>query len=144
MIELCCEYLYVRCIWLYVIIMSSTSFRVNPHTIVRLNVKKLLARSRCDIWSLSVSNGIQTHNHLVFKQTLNHLAKRDFYLFYYNPFFKDRVILCFHHNRYGSVPIFISDRPSVSIGTYFFRHDFRKALFRWKTKWFLAVWNKTK
>ena len=28
-------------------------------------------------------------------------------------------------DRYGSVPIFISDRPSVSIGTYFFRHDFR-------------------
>ena len=28
-------------------------------------------------------------------------------------------------DRYCSVPIFISDRPSVSIGTYFFRHDFR-------------------
>ena len=28
-------------------------------------------------------------------------------------------------DRYGSVPFFISDRPSVSIGTYFFRHDFR-------------------
>ena len=28
-------------------------------------------------------------------------------------------------DRYGSVPIFISDRNSVSIGTYFFRHDFR-------------------
>ena len=28
-------------------------------------------------------------------------------------------------DRYGSVQIFISDRPSVSIGTYFFRHDFR-------------------
>ena len=27
-------------------------------------------------------------------------------------------------DRYGSVPIFIWDRPSVSIGTYFFRHDF--------------------
>ena len=25
----------------------------------------------------------------------------------------------------GSVPIFISVRTSVSIGTYFFRHDFR-------------------
>ena len=32
MIELCCEYLSVRCIWLYVIIMSCTSFRVNPHS----------------------------------------------------------------------------------------------------------------
>ena len=28
-------------------------------------------------------------------------------------------------DRYGSVPIFISDRNSVFIGTYFFRHDFR-------------------
>ena len=29
MIELCCQYLSVRCIWLYAIIMSHTSFRVN-------------------------------------------------------------------------------------------------------------------
>ena len=28
-------------------------------------------------------------------------------------------------DRYGSVPFSISDRPTVSIGTYFFRHDFR-------------------
>ena len=27
-------------------------------------------------------------------------------------------------DRYRSVPIFISDKPSVSIGTEFFRHDF--------------------
>ena len=55
--------------------MSRTSFRVNPHSIVRLNVKELLARSRHHIWSLSDSNGIRTHNHLVRKRTLNHLAK---------------------------------------------------------------------
>ena len=40
-----------------------------------LNVKKLLAWNRRDIWSFSDSNGIQTHNHLVCKRTLNHLAK---------------------------------------------------------------------
>ena len=40
-----------------------------------LNVKDLLARNRCDIWSLSDSNGIQTHNHLFSKRTLNHLAQ---------------------------------------------------------------------
>ena len=34
MIELCCEYLSVRCIWLYVFIMSRTRFRVNPYSIV--------------------------------------------------------------------------------------------------------------
>ena len=61
--------------WLYVIIMSCTSFRVNLHSIVCLNVKELLARSRRHIWSLSDSNGIRTHNHLVRKRTLNHLAK---------------------------------------------------------------------
>ena len=75
MIELCCEYLSVRCIWQYVIIMSHTSFRVNPHSIVCLNVKELLAQRRRHIWSLSDSNEIRTHNHLVHKQTLNHLAK---------------------------------------------------------------------
>ena len=30
-----------------------------------LNVKELLARNRYDIWRLSNSNGIRTHNHLV-------------------------------------------------------------------------------
>ena len=54
---------------------SCTSFRVNPHSIVCLNVKELLARSWRHIWSLSDSNEIQTHNHLVCKRTLNHLAK---------------------------------------------------------------------
>ena len=34
MIELCSEYLSVRCIWLYVLIMSRTCFRVNLHSIV--------------------------------------------------------------------------------------------------------------
>ena len=32
MIELCSEYLSVWCIWLYVLVMSCTSFRVNPHS----------------------------------------------------------------------------------------------------------------
>ena len=40
-----------------------------------LNVKELLARSRHKIWSLSDSNWTWTHNHLVCKWTLNHLAK---------------------------------------------------------------------
>ena len=62
MIGLCCKYLSVRCIWLYVIIISPTSFRVNPHSILCLNVKKLPARSRRHIWSLSDSNKICFHN----------------------------------------------------------------------------------
>ena len=40
-----------------------------------LNVKELLAQNSCNIWSLSDSNGIQTHNHFVSKKTLNHLVK---------------------------------------------------------------------
>ena len=40
-----------------------------------LNVKELLARSRCHIWRLSDCDGTRTHNHLVRKRTLNHLAQ---------------------------------------------------------------------
>ena len=55
--------------------MSCTSFRVNLHSTVCVKAKELLAQSRCHIWSLSDCNMIGTHNHLVCKQTLNHLAK---------------------------------------------------------------------
>ena len=40
-----------------------------------LNVKQLLARNRRDIWILSDSNEIRTHNHLNCKRALNSLAK---------------------------------------------------------------------
>ena len=40
-----------------------------------LNVKEPLIRKRLDIWHLPDSNRIWTHNHLVCKPTLNHLAK---------------------------------------------------------------------
>ena len=40
-----------------------------------LNVKELLAWNKCLIWSSSDSNGIGSHDHLVRKRTLNHLAK---------------------------------------------------------------------
>ena len=61
-------------LYLYVIIISRTSFRVNLHTMVCLNVKELLAQNRRHIWSLSYSNGIRTHNHLIRKRTHNHLT----------------------------------------------------------------------
>ena len=65
-------------LWSYyyncVIIMSHKSFRVNLHSTICMNVKELLARSRCHIWTLSDSNEIWTHNHLVPKRTINHLA----------------------------------------------------------------------
>ena len=40
-----------------------------------LNVKELLAWNWREIWSLSDCNRTRTHNHLVCKWTLNHLAK---------------------------------------------------------------------
>ena len=42
-----------------------------------LNIKKLLAWGRRNIWNLSDRNATQTHNHLVRKRTINHLAKLD-------------------------------------------------------------------
>ena len=62
MIELFCEYLPVQCIWLYVIIMSRMHFRVNLLSIVAWISKNSLPKTR-NIWSLSNSNRIWTHNH---------------------------------------------------------------------------------
>ena len=42
-----------------------------------LNIKKLLAQNRRGISSLSDSDRIRTHNHLVHNETLNQLAKLD-------------------------------------------------------------------
>ena len=54
--------------WLYVFIISRASFRVNLDSIVYLNVKELLDMKQAS--SLSDSNGIRTHNHLVRKRTI--------------------------------------------------------------------------
>ena len=40
-----------------------------------LNAKEVLARNSCHIGSLSDCKGTRTHNHLLRKRTLNHLAK---------------------------------------------------------------------
>ena len=50
------------------------AFQSESTLYVCLNVKELLARNRRIIWSLSGCNWTQTRNHLVRKQTLNHLA----------------------------------------------------------------------
>ena len=75
MSELRCEYLYLRCIWLYGTIVSRTSSGINPDSAACLNVKELLARSKHHIWTSSDSNEIRTDSHLVRKPRLNHLAK---------------------------------------------------------------------
>ena len=72
---MCCEYLSVQWIWVYVLIMSRTCFRVNQSTLYScLNVKEVLAQSRHEIWSLSDCKWTRTHNHLISKGTFNHLA----------------------------------------------------------------------
>ena len=55
--------------------MSSCHVRFSEWIYSCLNFKELLARNRRDIWSLIDSNKIWIHNHLVPKQTLNHLVK---------------------------------------------------------------------
>ena len=75
LIELSCEHLSVRYIWLHVIIMSRTSFRVHRYSIVLMNVKELLAPRRRHIWNSSDSKEMLTDNHWVRKGILNHLPK---------------------------------------------------------------------
>ena len=53
-------------LWLYVIIMSRTRFRVISHSMIACISRNVLL----NIWIISDSNGIQTHNHLVCEQTL--------------------------------------------------------------------------
>ena len=69
-----CEYLSVQCIWLHVIIKSHACSRVNPDSVICLDIKALLARSRSHIWSLSNSKEIWTQNRSVRKRTLNYWA----------------------------------------------------------------------
>ena len=56
--------------------MSRASFRVNLHSIdAWMPRNSLLKAGKRLSDSLSDSNGIRTHNYLVRKRTLNHLAK---------------------------------------------------------------------
>ena len=55
--------------------MSRTRFQRDSTLYSCLNVKELLARSRCESWNLSDCNWTRIQNHLVRKRTLNHLAK---------------------------------------------------------------------
>ena len=61
--------------FIYTTINFLSSCHIRVSWIVCLNVKELVARSRRHIWRLSGSTKIQTHNHLVHKRTLKHLAK---------------------------------------------------------------------
>ena len=77
MIELCCEYLSVRCIWLYVFPILCTPFKANSHSIVVWMSKNSFLQNRRQIWSLSHWQGTRTH---VCKRKLNHLDKLEKWL----------------------------------------------------------------
>ena len=51
------------------------TFQSESTVYICLDVKEHLARSRCEIWSLSDCNWTWSHSHLVHKLTLNHLPK---------------------------------------------------------------------
>ena len=67
---LICTVHLTECSWHVTYVFQSKSTLYNC-----LNVKELFARNRCNICSLSDCNETRTHNHLVRKRTLKHLAK---------------------------------------------------------------------
>ena len=67
-----------------------------------VNVKELLARRRCQIWSLSDFNWTRTQNHLAYKRTLNHMAKLTEWLsLFWVHICRVNLTVCFCHVRYA-------------------------------------------
>ena len=66
--------------WLYVLVMSRTRFRVNPHSIVAWMSRNSLFKAGAKSEWLSDCNWTRTQSHLVRKQTLNHYAKLSVHL----------------------------------------------------------------
>ena len=73
MIGLCCDYLSVRFIWMYILIMYAFQSKSTPYSC--LSEKEVLSQNRCNIWSWNDCNSTRTHNQLVCNRTLNHLPK---------------------------------------------------------------------
>ena len=65
MIELCSEYLSVRCIWLYVLVMLRTRFRVNPHSKLKLQISDL---NFSEWLKLQFSRLLRARSSLTFRQ----------------------------------------------------------------------------
>ena len=80
MIELNCESLFARSIWLYIPCHITYAFQSESTSYICLNVKEILTWNRREIWSLSDGNETRTQNHLVRKQILNYLAKTNKWL----------------------------------------------------------------
>ena len=84
-----------------------------------LDVKELLARSRCKIWTLSYCNTTWTWNHLVCKRTLNHLVKLVKWLscMFWVLTCTVHLNLCSSHVTY----VFQSDHESNSFKNFLFK-----------------------
>ena len=74
MIELNFGYFSLQCIWLYDLVMSHSRSEW-IRTPYLANVKNLLTQNNRHIQNLMDCNKIGTHDHLVRKGTLNHLAQ---------------------------------------------------------------------
>ena len=67
MIDLCCQCLSAQCIWLYVLIMSHTRFKVNSHSIVPASSKKFLdiqATIKCGFTLKHMRDIIRTYSQM--------------------------------------------------------------------------------
>ena len=76
MIKLCCEYLSVRCIWLYVIIMSRTHLRVNPHSTFAWISRNSLLLTVLDLFHIFNKND-NNNNTLIISTGINNEAKHE-------------------------------------------------------------------
>ena len=56
------------------------------------NFKERLARNRHHIWSVNVNKVIRTHNHLVRKGTLNHLAKLASFVKWFSAYLRNKCL----------------------------------------------------
>ena len=72
MIELCCEYLSVWYIWLYVFVMSRTRFRLNPHSIVSWMWRKSLLKvaAESDVQVTAAGLDPTTTHRYIYKQAI--------------------------------------------------------------------------
>ena len=71
----CCEYLPIQCIYDYMFSSCHIAFQSESTLYNCLNVKKLLARNRRDIWNLSDGKGFRICNRSVRERISNHLTK---------------------------------------------------------------------
>ena len=76
-VEVLWDCIRIRSIWSMIVCSFHITYAFHSESTLYscLNVKELLAWNRRKIWSLSDCNWTRTHNHLVRKRTLDHLAK---------------------------------------------------------------------